>query len=133
VITGTVTRAGEAVIRLTVHGPSGRTDKVRAVIDTGYDGWLTLPPDVIARLQFPWSRRGLAVLADGSEIEYDVYEAVIVWDRGRRLIEIDESDSDPLVGMAMLAGYELNVQVRPRGKVTIKRLGGGQSTAGRRR
>lgn len=121
-MTGVVTADGEAVIRLTLRGPTGRSEQVRGVIDTGYTGPLTLPSAVISRLDLPWSRRGLAILADGSEIEYDVYEAVVVWDRRRRLIEIDESDSDPLVGMAMLEGFELNVQVRPRGKVTITRL-----------
>lgn len=121
-ISGTVTATGEAVIRFMVRGPTGRERKVSAVIDTGYTGWLTLPPDLITELGLTWSNLGHAALADGSEIEYDVYEAVVVWDGRRRVIDIDESDSDPLVGMAMLEGFELNVQVRPRGKVTITRL-----------
>jgi hypothetical protein len=31
-------------------------------------------------------------------------------------------DATPLVGMALLRGYEYKMQVRARGKVTIKRL-----------
>jgi hypothetical protein len=38
----------------------------------------------------------------------------------RRLV--DEAAADPLVGMALLSGSELKMQVRSRGKITIKRL-----------
>jgi clan AA aspartic protease len=121
-ITGTVTSEGEAVIRLSVRGPNRHEKKIKAVIDTGYTGWLTLPPDLIAELQLTWSTLGRSSLADGREIEHDIYEGVVVWDRRRRLIDVDESESDPLVGMAMLEGFELNMQVRSRGKVRIQRL-----------
>lgn len=39
-----------------------------------------------------------------------------------REILVDEADSEPVIGMQMLKGYELKMQVCPRGKVTIKRL-----------
>jgi hypothetical protein len=35
---------------------------------------------------------------------------------------VDEADTAPLVGMALLEGFELRVQVRSNGKVTIKAL-----------
>ena len=34
----------------------------------------------------------------------------------------DEADTAPLVGMSLLAGYEITAQVRPGGKVTIRQL-----------
>lgn len=131
-IRGIVT-ASEAVIGLTVRAPNGPTRKVDAVVDTGFDGWFTLPPDTIAGLHLPWARRGLAVLADGTEIQYDVDLATVVWDKKPRRVEVDEADTAPLVGMAMLEGYELNVQVRPRGKVTIKPLPAGRTSKRPRR
>jgi hypothetical protein len=39
-----------------------------------------------------------------------------------RRVLVDEADTDALVGMALLNGYELNMQVRPHGNVIIKRL-----------
>ena len=45
-IVGTVRRR-EAVIRLTLRGFRGRQQVIEAVIDSGYTGWLTLPPAVI--------------------------------------------------------------------------------------
>jgi len=121
-ISGIVTADREAVIRLTVRGPAGQSERVAAVIDTGFDGTLTLTPGLIARLGLPWKRRGRAILADGSEIVFDIYRATVVWDRRRLSIRVDEADTEPLVGMALLDGYELNAQIRTGGKVTIKRL-----------
>ena len=37
-------------------------------------------------------------------------------------VPVDELDAVPLVGMGLLEGSELKMQVRARGKVTIKRL-----------
>jgi clan AA aspartic protease len=120
-ITGVV-RAREARVRLKVRGPRGRERVIEAVIDTGYTGSLTLPPSVVSALRLRWQSLDRGTLADGSECLFDVYEATIVWDRRMRRISVDEADTEPLVGMALLSGYELKVQVRPLGKVTIKRL-----------
>ena len=53
---------------------------------------------------------------------FDVYQAKVVWDGRVRSVFVDEFDATPLVGMALLRGYEYKMQVRARGKVTIKRL-----------
>jgi len=121
-ITGIVTADREATIRLVVRGPAGQKQKIEAVIDTGFDGWLTLPPSLITQLRLLWRRRGEAVLADGRETFFDIYEAAVVWDRRGRRIPVDEADTTPLVGMALLDGYHLNMQIRAGGKVTINRL-----------
>jgi clan AA aspartic protease len=105
-----------------VHGPTGRKAKIEAVVDTGFDGWLTLPPLLIARLQLPWRRRGRALLADGSESLFDIYEGAVVWDKRRRRISVDEVQATPLVGMSLMDGYELNMHVHIGGKVTISQF-----------
>jgi clan AA aspartic protease len=117
-----VVRDGEARIRLRVRGPGGQTQEIEAVIDTGYTAWLTLPPALVAAVGLPWLCFDRGLLADGSDSVFDVYDATVVWDRRSRRIPVHEADADPLVGMALLEGYELNVQVRQRGKVTIKKL-----------
>jgi hypothetical protein len=73
-------------------------------------------------LALPWQRVDRCLLADGSECLFDVFTATVVWDGRAGRVSVDEADSDPLVGMGLLTGFELKVQVRPRGKVTIKRL-----------
>jgi clan AA aspartic protease len=117
-----IIQAREPLIRLTIRGSRGRQQEIEAVVDTGYTGWLTLSPDVIAALHLSWQTFGRGVLADGSVSTFDVYQAKVVWDGRLRRAFVDEVDATPLVGMALLRGYEYKMQVRARGKVTIKRL-----------
>jgi clan AA aspartic protease len=120
-ITGVV-KGGEGRIRLTVKGLRGREQEVEAIVDTGYSASLTLPPALIAALGLPWQTMDTARLADGSECIFRVFEARVVWDGKARQILVDEADADPLVGMRLLKGHQLKIDVRSRGKVTIKRL-----------
>jgi clan AA aspartic protease len=121
-ITGSVTTSREAVINLTVRSSTGLEQEIQAVIDTGFDGSLTLPPALIAALGLTWRRRGRALLADGNESVFDIYEAIVMWDGTARRVPVDEVDLTPLVGMALLYGYELTVQVVESGSVLIKAL-----------
>jgi len=120
-ITGVV-KGREPLIRLTVCGFRGRRQEIEAVIDTGYTGWLTLPPTLIHALNLHWRSSGRGTLADGSVSLFDVYQGRVLWDGRIRSVFADEFDATPLVGMSMLKGFELNLQVRARGKVTINRL-----------
>lgn len=79
-IAGRVNVYREAVVRFPVRSPQGREEAIEAVIDTGFNGYLTLPPDLIAALRLPFRRNGRAVLGDGSEVTFDIHEAVILWD-----------------------------------------------------
>ena len=117
-----IVQGREPLIRLTVRGFRGRQQDVRAVVDTGYTGWLTLPPLTIAALNLRWQTVGRGILADGSVSAFDVYQANVVWDGRVRRVFVDEFDAVPLIGMALLRGYEYRMQVQARGKVTIKRL-----------
>jgi len=72
-------------------------------------------------LDLPFRRQGRAVLADGSETLFDVYEAEVVWDERPRRVFVD-ADTDPLIGMAMLDGHELTVQVVNEGGIFIRKL-----------
>ena len=117
-----IVRGREPRIRLTIRGFRGLQQEIEAVVDSGYTGWLTLPPTVIAALNLRWQTFGRGILADGSVSTFDVYQAKVMWDGSLRRVFVDEFDATPLVGMALLRGYEYKMQVRARGRVTIKRL-----------
>lgn len=121
-INGRVTVYREAVISLSVKGLEDQYREIDAVIDTGFNGFLTLPASLIQELGLVWRRRGRAMLADGSESLFDIYEATITWDGRPRRIAVDEVNSDPLIGMSLLYGYELTVQVIDGGRVVINPL-----------
>ncbi len=121
-ISGVVTHDRQAVIHLTVRGPAGQEQEIEAIIDTGFDGSLSLPSLIVVQLGLPWRQRGRALLADGSESVFDIYEATVDWDGEARRIAVDEAETVPLVGMFLLEGYELTVQVQPGGNVTLRAL-----------
>ena len=121
-ITGIVTAHREAIIRLNVRGPGGVEKTVEAVIDTGFDGTLTLPTTVVAALGLPWLSRELAFLADGSASLFDMYAATVLWDGKPRRVLIQAVDTTPLVGMSLLYGYELRIEAVKGGSVVISEL-----------
>lgn len=122
-----VVQGREPLIRFDVRGYRGLNQQVKAVVDSGYTGWLTLPPSIIAALKLRWRSFGRGILADGSVSSFDVYHAKVMWDGRVRAGFVDEFDATPLVGMALLRGYEYKMEVRAHGKVAIKRLPGGRT------
>ena len=118
-ISGIVNADFEAIISLSVCDSEEKIYTQDAIIDTGFNGWLSLPPDLIDLLNLKWKRRGRAILGDGRECVFNVYEAVVVWDGDYLTIPIDEADSEPLVGMSLMEGYQLTVQVIEEGSVEI--------------
>ncbi len=121
-IVGYVNSRREAIIQLAVLGERDQRQGVKAIIDTGYTGFLTLPSAVIATLELTWFMQEEGFLGDGSLCMFNVFEALVIWDGQVKPIEINESETDPLVGMGLLEGYELNIQGCSGGVVTIKAL-----------
>ena len=121
-ITGMVTADAEATIRLLVRAADGREQEIEAVLDTGFSGSLTLPPAVIATLGLRWRTRGLVMLANGTEDACDIYTATVIWDGRPRNILVEAADTAPLIGMALLYGHDVHIEVREGGRVSIEPL-----------
>ena len=120
-ITGTVNADFEPIISLLIRRSDGEVFTQDAIVDTGFNGWLSLPPDLIAELNLRWKRRGRAILGDGSECVFNIYEVVVIWDGALLTIPVDEADSDPLVGMSLIEGYQLTIQVSENGYVELRK------------
>ncbi|MCC6361648.1 MAG: clan AA aspartic protease [Phycisphaerales bacterium] len=119
---GIVNQNMEATVRVRIVGRSDDRLEVQCVIDTGFSGALTLPSLLISRLDLRWVSVQGAELADGRVVATNVYAGEAIWNERRVPIEIDEADTDPLLGMALLAGHELNVKVHRGGEVRITAL-----------
>jgi len=122
VITGVVNANREAIIRLIVHGTTGQTSEIEAVIDTGFTGFLTLPTPFILSLGLIWRGQAQAMLGDGNLHQFDVYGTTVIWDGQVRIVETDAADTTPLIGMGLLYGYDLHIQTVEGGTVTIEAL-----------
>jgi predicted aspartyl protease len=61
-------------------------------------------------------------LANGSIEQVDIYAAALTWDGTRRDILVEAADTEPLVGMALLHGYRIDMHVIAGGRLAIERL-----------
>lgn len=120
-MTGTVNGNNEAILLLRVAGPTNSA-VVSAVIDTGFSGYLTVPPALAAALGLVYVMRGASTLADGSSDDYDVYRLDIEWFGVTRRFLVSAVGVEVLLGMSLLTGCELRVEVAPGGAIEVRRL-----------
>lgn len=119
---GVVNLRREAILRLVIGNSTGQREVINTAIDTGFDGFLSLPSAIIERLELVWRISNPATLADGSETLFDFYAGTVIWDGQYRRIDIAESETEPLLGMALLYGYRLQVDNVEGGTVKIEAL-----------
>lgn len=120
-IIGHVTPDGrEAVIFLDMLGREGQIQRIEAVIDTGFTGYLTLPADVTGSLRLPRRGSETFLLADGSEAVLPVYRGRVLWHGREFRIPVSQADGEALVGMSLLRGSRLTVDAVPGGEVRIE-------------
>lgn len=122
-IIGSVLETGDAVIGVTLRGPSEVELGVEAVVDTGFNDFLTLTSTTIEQLGLTFREYGRFTLADGTESASRLFTADVSWCSGWRRILVIEMDGGPLVGMALLRGTRLEIDVIPSGRVSITPLG----------
>lgn len=119
---GAVNQRCEAILSIVVGNANGQRQVFNAVIDTGFNGFLSLPPSEIAALNLPWNGSDAIALGDGSQSLFDLYAATIIWDGQYREIDIVELETEPLLGMSLLYGYRLQIDTIEGGAVRIEAL-----------
>ena len=116
---GSVIGAHQAVVAVGVIGARGRRAVINAVIDTGFNGRLTLPQELAERLELRLVGEGDFTLADGSRAELRRYRAVLEWVHGPVVAIIVATHGPPLLGMRLLRDCDLTMPVVEGGEVTI--------------
>jgi clan AA aspartic protease len=110
-ILGTVNPEHEILFNVHILDSHGNEHEVEAVLDTGFNGSLTLPPATISQLGLPYRSRTSAVLADGTVGRLNAHAATVIWDGVVRSITIEALDTNPLLGMSLLVNFDLQVRV----------------------
>ena len=93
--------------------------EVRAVVDTGFSGDLTLPAELVSAISLP--ERGFvdAELADGTIATFGSTTASSSGTDGERRVLVCQTDGGALVGMSLLRDSTLTMEIVPGGQVTI--------------
>lgn len=121
-ICGSVNDQLEPWIELAIYDRHGESHPVHALLDTGFNGYLTLPTSWLRDLGLDCVGQTRVTLADGNEIVSDFFIAEAHWDGKIVTIDVEAADTDPLVGMALLAGHDLQMRVIPNGDVAISAI-----------
>ena len=115
---------GEPHVTVYVADISGEWHPIEFLVDTGFDGAITLSPVVIRRLGLPFARTGTVILASNLEREFGIYGAEVSW-KGNSVeaVVLESEDNPPLLGMSLLWGSQITIEAQDGGEVAIEGLG----------
>ncbi|MGI8979618.1 MAG: hypothetical protein ACR2FY_10355 [Pirellulaceae bacterium] len=119
-IHGKVNSGLEPLINIAVHDASGGKQTIEATVDTGFNGYMTLPGSSILSLGLTKSGSTKIILGDGRVESCSVYRAVVDWDGIPVDIEVEAADFKPLVGTGLMRGFHLHVEVKKGGQVIME-------------
>lgn len=116
----------EAFVELNLRGPGG-TETTRALLDTGFTGFLSLPPARIKSLGLGWLRFQTAETADAKSLLVPIFAAEVESNGGWRRIEVAEIESGPLMGVQLLRDNNLSIDFVEGGRIAITPLAGSRT------
>ena len=121
-IAGKVNRDMEACIVVEAMNVDGQFQSIETVLDTGFSGFLTLPTDLIRRLELEPEGVRLAQLANGEIARMDSWLCTVIWHGRPHSIQVLQADGEPLPGMRMLRGSRVIVDALEGGDVIVEEL-----------
>lgn len=110
----------EAFLTTPVYDMSGNRIDIEFTVDTGFTGALSLPSRFVEAMGLPFVGQVAAILADGSAVETRRHRARIEWHGRNRNVRVLVSEGGPLVGMRLLRGCKLFMDVSPGGEVAVE-------------
>jgi clan AA aspartic protease len=112
----------QARMNVLLRPPERSEIEIECVIDTGFEGFLTLPISVITDLGLPYLININANLANNSSVETDVYLTTIIWNGVERNIAVLAMGRRPLIGTALLEDYHLSIDFCEGGTVLVDEI-----------
>ena len=93
---------------------------VEFIVDTGFEGEMTLPGALLRRLDAQPLFLSLRRLADGTERECPVHRIPLDWNEEARTVEVLVLENNPLIGTLLLEGGRLDIEMEEGGEVVIE-------------
>ena len=122
-IRGEVRPNRRAMIAVELLDTDGQFQSFDFILDTGFDGGLSLPRQILRGLDAAAAGEHHFELADGSRTTAYVWAATVRWEGATRPVMITESAGEPLLGMELLWQSRITLETRAYGPVLIEPLG----------
>jgi clan AA aspartic protease len=101
---------------------NGEERQIRAIMDTAFTGYLTLPRADKEVMGLRYRNDMRATMADGRIVVTSTHAATVRWESLQRPILVLSMEAPPLLGMALLNGHRLAMDVIDGGRLTITPL-----------
>ena len=121
-IEGRVSRRLHARLSIELLLKDTSLHSVEVDLDTGFTGDLTLPAEVIRECGLDPEGERPVVLANGDEVYLRVWQGTTLWHGHPRRIKILQAKGEPLLGMNLLRGSRVTLDVLAGGNVVIEEL-----------
>ncbi|BAY65459.1 hypothetical protein NIES22_55650 [Calothrix brevissima NIES-22] len=112
----------KAVVPVIFRLPGQPDFSLNFTVDTGFNGYLTLPPQAVSAMNLPVYSSTPIKLADGSEGFSAIHLATVVWDDVEKVVLILAAGYKPLLGVAMMEGYHLEIDFEDNGLVSLEKI-----------
>ncbi len=110
-----------ARITLSLRGLDGPL-RVEFLVDTGFDGDLSLPLSLVSRMETSYAASRRVRLADGYESNQDYRQIMLSWDEDTIPIEVLVIETNPLIGVLLMEDYLLQAEMQEEGEVSLEPL-----------
>ena len=121
-MTGRINQDLQAWLTVDLMTRSGQPRPIAVTVDTGFNGLLALPTITIQGLELSEESSRLAITATGDRVRLTTYYSTMTWHGEPRTIEVVEAGGEPLLGMELLLGNRVTLDVVEGGAVTIEPL-----------
>ena len=120
---GTVHSVGgslAATLEVQVRWTTGRSKTYNALLDTGFNGALSLPTDDVAALGLPLVTERTVTLGDASDVRVEVHAGQVRLAQGWHRCPVLSTGDVPLVGMQLMEGLNVCFEAVDGGAVTAE-------------
>ena len=112
----------QARMSVILRSIEGSEIEVECVVDTGFEGFLTLPPTMVADLGLSYLASIRANLADNSHVLTNVHQVTLIWNSVEREIPVLAMGRRSLIGTALLEDYHLSIDFCEGGTVLVDEI-----------
>jgi clan AA aspartic protease len=95
---------------------------IEFVVDTGFNGYLTLPVGAVGAMNLPLFSTTITILADGTHAEIPTHVATIDWHERELLVPVLAMGNKPLLGIGLLDRCHLVVEFNENGSIELEKL-----------
>ncbi len=107
-------------LNVVVFGSDGERHWVRPLLDTGFDGGLTLPGALIDALGLEYLQETPSRLANGRIEPIATYRVSLLWRHGIEQTEVYRTEGTPLLGLDLLRDLRIEFDTVHGGEILAK-------------